>query len=227
MADQFHMKLKGIYRRVPQRNTISSTKIRPLCMNHTKRRNKIIFNIITPCSRPNNLIHIYNSIINQKVPIDSIKWWIVFDLVNPPFDVIKKFPSVNIESYAFEEHNFGNAQRNFAIRRIQNGWVYFVDDDNIIHPDFLSSIMSITYFSGIIVNQVHKNGTLRLKASSENTVPGVIDTAQFIIKKDIVDVEWMTSEYCADGFFINNIYCRNREKFIFIDKPLSYYNFLR
>jgi hypothetical protein len=218
MADRYRAKIDKTELMYKRRYKVKHQKGQP--------KREAIFNLVTPCSRPDNLIHIYNSILNQKVPINNIIWWIVFDLEKAPFDVIKKFPDVEVRSFVYQEHSFGNAQRNFAIRRIKSGWVYFVDDDNIIHPDFLDTIISINY-SGVIVDQVFKNGGRRFAASPGGTRCGAIDTAQFIVQRSMIDVEWILHRYDADGAFIEDIHNRNREKFIYINKPLSYYNYLK
>ena len=35
---------------------------------------------------------------------------------------------------------------------------------------------------------------------------------------------WQIEKYDADGIFIENIYKKNKEKHIYIDEDLSYYN---
>jgi hypothetical protein len=85
--------------------------------------------------------------------------------------------------------------------------------------------------TGFIVNQVHKNGFLRLLAHPQNMKVTHVDTAQVLFPRYFIgDVRWETHNYCADGVFIEIIYDNcidNGEKFMFINRPLSYYNYLR
>ena len=56
--------------------------------------------------------------------------------------------------------------------------------------------------------------------------PGLIDTAQFILSTNIIEnTEWDIGSYEADGLFIKEIYNKHNNKFIFVNKPLCFYNF--
>ncbi len=69
-----------------------------------------LLNIITPCSRINNLQIISESI---NIPKENYRWIVVYDsLILPNSDLI---PS-NCEFYLHKDINsvFGNAQRNYA-----------------------------------------------------------------------------------------------------------------
>jgi hypothetical protein len=186
--------------------------------------------IISPISRPQNLYRMKDSIKRLPGVID-ITWYLSFDM-----DKYSEFkfedwmiplfiPTIDKDSVS------GNKQRNIALDLIQDGYVYFLDDDNIVHPDFLAIIESQSRFHpgyGFAVNQIHPNGATRLKAKKENMRVCMIDTAQYIIpRKFIGNTRWDVMNYCADGIFIETIYKNNSDKFIWIDTNLSYYNYLR
>ena len=96
--------------------------------------------IITPVSRIENLSKIFKSINWNYVT----KWIIVYDkkiIKKNPY-LFKNIPSV-VELLNFTKNSIrGSGQRNTGIEYLlkekkKNSFVYFLDDDNIIHPNFL------------------------------------------------------------------------------------------
>jgi hypothetical protein len=94
----------------------------------------MFLNIITPCSRPENLEIISKSI---NIPRDQYRWIVVFDLLEAPENI----PD-NCEWYTIKDANStsGNAQRNFALNLITHGHIYFNDDDTVMHIDLWNNI---------------------------------------------------------------------------------------
>ena len=93
----------------------------------------MLINIITPCSRPENLHLIAKSI---KLPSYAYRWIVVFDSETIPTDIPE------CEAYCIKDINSvcGNAQRNLAIDLVTEGWIYFNDDDTTMHPDLWNNI---------------------------------------------------------------------------------------
>jgi len=99
--------------------------------------------IITPCYRVENLLLLKNSINFDYVE----EWIIVYD--NP-----KKFENQEnnkIKEFLHTSDGIsGNPQRNFALNQIQNpnALLYYLDDDNILHPNIynLLNIIDNTKF---------------------------------------------------------------------------------
>jgi len=180
----------------------------------------MFLNIITPCSRPENL-HIISQSIN--IPSENYRWIVVFDMDESPN---KELIPNNCESYLHKNQNsvVGNSQRNYAISLIKKGYIYFNDDDTVIHPELWENIKNIdTDF--ISFSQLNKDGTIRLVGNSIKV--GHIDSHNFIVSKDIVgDIKFKIDKYDADGYFASDCYSSSKTK-TFINKPLSIYNFLR
>jgi hypothetical protein len=183
----------------------------------------MFINIITPCSRPENLLRIAESI---NIPKENYKWYIVFDA-----EVLPKLTSYldfnnNVEMYAHKDLNsiMGNSQRNFALDLVDSGYVYFQDDDTLMHQDLWNTIKDLSA-DFISFDQAFTNGTLRLKCG--RTDVGHIDSHNFIVSKEIIgDTRWKIDDYCADGIFADACAKKTNDK-IFIDKILSIYNQLR
>jgi hypothetical protein len=177
-------------------------------------------NIITPCSRPQNLQTISESIY-QSIPDGQYRWIVVFDADEVPEGI----PD-NCEAYAHRnpESIVGHAQRNYALELIDKGYVYSNDDDTVIHPELWDSI-STHDADFISFSQAEKNGSMRLRG--DRICVGGIDSHNFIVSYDIAkDVRFEIDKYEADGIYAEACY-RNSNTKVFIDKILSVYNQLR
>jgi hypothetical protein len=184
----------------------------------------MFLNIITPCSRPQNLHKISESI---NIPRDNYRWIVVFDSDMLPDN---KYIPENCEYYIHKniESISGNSQRNFAIDMVEEGFVYFNDDDTIIHPNIWENIRDCDY-DFISFSQQWKDGRLRLLGN--NIEIGQIDSHNFLISLELIgDTRWILDKYDADGYFAKEIYNKALNlglKIEFIPKVLSIYNCLR
>lgn len=182
-------------------------------------------NIVTPCSRPENLVKISQSI---NIPTENYRWIVVFDMDEIPQGHV--IPS-NCETYLHKnpQSTVGHAQRNFALDLIHDGHVYMNDDDTTIHPELWENIKDLDCdFISFKQNGVH--GNLRLHGDTIQVYH--IDSHNFIVsKKAIGDIQWIIDRYDADGYFANHVHNRvvndrNLSK-CYIPKVLSIYNSLR
>ena len=179
----------------------------------------MFLNIITPCSRPQNLEIISKSI---NIPRDQYRWIVVFDLLDKPENI----PD-NCEWYAIKDANStsGNAQRNFALNLVTHGHIYFNDDDTVMHPDLWENIKNETDEDFISFKQANKDGTIRLEGI--NISVGYIDSHNFVTSVECVgDTRWVLNRYDADGVFAHECYQKAKNK-SYINKVLSVYNTLR
>jgi hypothetical protein len=178
----------------------------------------MFLNIITPCSRPENLYKISESI---NIPRSQYRWFVVFDKKN----VLENTP-YNAECYAHQDakSTSGNAQRNYALDKVISGHIYFNDDDTLIHPDLWENIKDLNN-DFISFKQVTKDGKLRLQGN--NISLGNIDSHNFIIHSNLLgNTRWVLNRYDADGLFAYE--CKQKSKsFMHLDKTLSVYNALR
>jgi hypothetical protein len=194
-------------------------------------------NIITPCTRPNNLFLLFQSIIKGVTSTDDITWYIIYDggkiTEEQCFDFTKlKVPSyLNIFTKIFEDSCsvFGNSQRNQALNQISDGWVYFLDDDNVLHPKLFSTIkeqLKIEKKSVFIFNQFFNFQKKRIRhAAIDKIKEGYIDTAQFLINYSIIRYRrWKKEVFNADGSFIREILELHRNEFRILNSTLAYYN---
>ena len=175
--------------------------------------------IITPCCRPENLIKLKDSIEFNLID----KWIIVYDTSkNRTYTMQFQDHSKILELECNTLGAAGHPQRNYGISHVEDGYIYMLDDDNIVHPDFwkLCVTFEMPYF--YTFNRVHKSITYGCYLQT-----GRIDTAMFCVNKEhIRDIRWREDLYEADGHFIMDINKSNANLHKVINKTAAYYNFL-
>ena len=199
--------------------------------------------IITPCIRPENLDKIIESIDFKWIK----EWIIVYDEKQVFTNPLKYVGNPKIREFMYydRESMSGNSQRNFGLDNISGGdisggdienqYVYFLDDDNIVHPDLYQLLSRLDGRGSIYTfnqkrpvdifpyNDVLKGNCIRRYQ---------IDTAMFLVDYSLCKhIQWQKDKYNADGIFIEECFqslMKNDEavKWIFIDKVMAYYNTL-
>ncbi len=181
-----------------------------------------LVNIITPCSRPENLKAIEASI---NIPDKYYRWIVVFDKSNIPTEY---YIPKTCETYTYQQMGsvVGHAQRNFALNIINYGHIYFNDDDTIIHKNLWENIFSLLESHDFIsFDQNNKDGSKRLHGS--NIKVNHIDSHNFIVKHTLCEnIRFHIDKYNGDGYFATDCYKLAKNP-IYIPKILSTYNFLR
>jgi hypothetical protein len=178
----------------------------------------MFLNIITPCSRPKNLKAIAKSI---NLPAHAYRWLVIFDAEEIPENI-----PVECEAYAIKVKDsvFGNGQRNAGLDLVQEGHIYFNDDDTEIHEELWDNIKNLEE-DFISFEQANKDGSIRLDGKTISV--GHVDSHNFIVSKKCVgDIKWPISRYDADGVFAYECF-NNAETQKHIPKTLSIYNSLK
>ncbi len=184
-------------------------------------------NIITPCTRPENLQAIYESF-----NFDFTFWWIVFDISHD--GLIEKYKSQESQMKDLPKVNFlyvkggiwGNLQRNTPLQSIPDGFCYFLDDDNVIHPSFGNRLSDIHEEENKLIyifeQQVSPN-----KVKIIRIRPKHIDLAQYITHRSLFDIKIFPECHDADYYFIKHFWNTRRDDCCLIPEVLCYYNKLR
>ena len=195
--------------------------------------NKIV--LITPCYRIENLKKIYETIDFNII----IKWIIVYDgkhiAKNPQLFINNN----NIEEYIHtsNEGKWGNTQRNYALdiltkkKALHNCFIYYLDDDNIIHPNLYN------IFKFVKKNNIYTFDQKRLSnidGSYGETLKGndiswkKIDTAQMLLYYPLIkNIRWNVNIYQADFYYIKECCVNNYKVHNYIPFELCYWNYLR
>jgi glycosyltransferase involved in cell wall biosynthesis len=191
--------------------------------------------VITRCTRLNNLHKLHSSIFTPNKPkgID-LKWHIVFDtkiLKDIDAELLAKYNTPDINLIFRKGDGWGLSQLNSLIQTLE-GWVYHLDDDNLLHPDlykYLESNLDTKIKAFVFSQQVDGKdftGLQYREASPENMKVGKVDLAQWIIHSDLHKDKLYGSGYTADGEFIEKLYSEHSDQFKFIKIILAYYNAL-
>lgn len=212
-----------------------------------------MIHIVTPLSRPENIAKLAASVRETAKRYKNVFWHIVIDRVIPANeqnylatqlmfdDYVKLYDSPHHKSLA------GHSHRNFFLDtlrddvplslRSENDWIYFLDDDTILHPDFIATITDTLYkfesekmpIGMIVFDQDLNESTPRLKADRSKIEVGFIDTGMFLFHfNKTPDLRFDATDYCADGHFAVALRDKLTQEGIYIiNKTLSYYNYLR
>jgi len=176
-----------------------------------------MLHIVTPCSRPENL-----ETIAQSIPA-NYNWVIVHEnyITLPERDNTFLLKCDRTGPW-------GHAARNFFLNNFNindEDWIYFLDDDNIIHPNFenVAQQLLMSDYSIIHWGQLHKNNEIRL-------IPDIgidkIDTACYMVRWQYNKLTRYNDEkYNADGLYA--IDCSQNGPVLTLNDYLCYYNYLR
>lgn len=176
--------------------------------------------IITPCCRQENISKLFDSISFDKIH----KWIIVYDTSKDRnYKKMYEDHQQILEVECNDVGVVGHPQRNFGMQLVEDGFIYFLDDDNIIHPNFWSIIEVLKDDKFYTFDQLRDNQNKILYGN--NIQVGHIDTAMFIFHKNhSKDIYWENNKYAADGYFISDILNKNSNSHVYINNICCYYN---
>jgi hypothetical protein len=195
--------------------------------------------LITPCTRINNLSKLKNSINFSKIK----KWIIVY---NTEFVKKKYYFKDNKNIIELFHTNIGsiggNSQRNFVLnflnkKKNKNFFIYFLDDDNILHKNFYRVVeniykdqMPLIYtFDQLRKDKMHINNKFRYVEILKGNIIKInhIDTAMFLPNFSLINnIRWAKKKYNADGEYIVKCIKKNKNKHRYLPIVGSHYNFL-
>jgi hypothetical protein len=145
--------------------------------------------LITACARPQHLGQILGSVAPLRAAFD-LRWYVIYD----PKAAMDPRPVALREHAWIEQVSSGRPdpggywQKNVGLDRVQesnrSGWVYLLDDDNLIHPAFADAMLAAMaahpggqYFT---FKQVWYDGTPFMEAHSAPHIKlGSIDTGGY------------------------------------------------
>jgi hypothetical protein len=221
-----------------------------------------MLNIVTPLSRIENLLTIKENILSLTNWYNSkdFKWIVIVDEflrseVNSKF-LVENLKESNFHFFwsIYSKSYVGHSHRNYflnkkclkfqkhvksydclgnEIKKLPIEYTYFLDDDTILHPEFLETVIPILENEDpeiLIFGQNNKDNSVRLLPSYENIKVGHIDMGQYIFKTNSLPdhIRFKEDDYCADGIFIEELFKHHGpEKTKILNKQLSFYNFLR
>ena len=190
--------------------------------------------VITPFSRKAEYLNTINNDLGKLSNNIDITWFIIYqhDLHNEIEEwniKSSKYDRLTVETVKGKEEvsYYGNSYRNQGISLVEpdeNNWVYFIDDDNTIYPNFIDLLSTLTKDSEDVVffGQINPDQSIRLQPTEIKV--GNVDTAMFIIRSTVIKkYEWKEEHYTADGILAEELYKNENCKIIYT--PYSFYNY--
>ena len=189
------------------------------------------FHVVTRCCRPENILTVAESVYADGV---DVTWHIVFDtskVKELDVQILGELYSLGAVLYFRDGDGWGLSNLNDILLSLSKGYVFNLDDDNILHPEYYKEISkaikkgkSLAYCYNQLVDV--GSGETRI-ASKENTIVGKIDLAQYTVHTDVYKLISYGSGYTADGEFIEALHNLQPSDFVFINETLCYYNYLQ
>jgi len=179
--------------------------------------------IITACCRQDLLSEVEKSIDFDKI----YQWIIVYDSTKTVFEHKYTDNPKVIETDASGGGGWGNAQKNKGLSLVSDGFIYFLDDDNIMHPNFwkLYDTFDDQYFYTFDAMRSMKQKVIMY---GNKVVPNFIDTAMYLVhKKHFRDIRLREEKFSADGWFIHDVYNTNPGLHKYINEVSCHYNYLQ
>lgn len=196
--------------------------------------NQMKLHVVTRCTRPQ-----YLRAIHESFKGNELTWHVVFDVsAISEIDVKLLHWLYSVAKVYFKEGEPGSYMYpqigHIVLENTKPGeLVMFLDDDNIMHPDYYETITSSFDNNSFIAICYHQLVDLNINsvriAKSENTIVGGIDLAQYTLMTDVFHCGkfWFNPGYTGDGELIQQVHYEFPDKFLFVDKVLCYYNYLQ
>ena len=187
---------------------------------------KPILTVITACSRPANLPGVQSS-LRQLDSTFEVRWVVVMDANVASRNQVTVEPTVLVSEPTDCE---GIRQKNKGIELTdKDSWVYFLDDDNTIHPNFAKTANAAIYNYQdkmvFVFQQQNKDGSHRLFAGPVEF--GKIDVGSFLIHASAIGetrFKPFPGARADDFVFISEVYAKARSTFQFITEYATYHN---
>ena len=157
--------------------------------------------VLTACSRPENLERVARSLAATPC-----HWHVRFDIER--------------------QYVGGQEVKNVLLDEIHDGWVFFLDDDTLMHPKLYRRLGTLFEEGGpdaFVVSQRHSVLGI-LHAAPENVHVGGIDIGQVVARRTLIGDTRIPNTYWGDGEFWSEILPKG--KVVYLDEVLSYQNAL-
>lgn len=123
-----------------------------------------------------------------------------------------------------KQHVGGQRIKNAILDEFEDGWVWVLDDDTIVHPDLFKSFALALHdeCNSVVVSQMRSDLTV-LHAMPSQVALSCIDIGQAILERSLIGDSRIPENYDGDGTFL----CRLiPSRTVFIDRILSFHNLL-
>ena len=143
-------------------------------------------------------------------------------------NVYEVWPGVE-GNYNDEPSTTGNVLRNAGISLVKgsSSYIYFLDDDNIMHPDFweiVHPLLEERRSDFITFDQQRSPQQILVGPRAELWK---IDTAMFVTQRSLVNKSrWRIARYDADGYFAEEMQAKASHH-AYVNHTWAYYNYFK
>lgn len=190
--------------------------------------------IITPFSRKSEYLNTINDDLGKLAYYTEIVWNIIYqhDLENEIEEwniKSNKYPNLTVNTIKgkTDKSYYGHSYRNQGIELVEpnkNTWIYSLDDDNTMHPNFcdILPLFDLIEEDVLFFGQINPDQSVRLIPNVIKV--GNIDTAMFAVRSSTLkNYRWKEEHYTADGILAEELYENEKCKIIYT--PYSFYNY--
>lgn len=196
--------------------------------------------VVTSVIRKDNLFDIEYSIKLFKSRLKGVNvLWELIDCVGENQEFLyKNFPEYG--KYEWIDKSFGYDSKNYYLDIFapyfgKDDWIYFLDDDNIIHPALANwiaeseDVLSGDKYDMVCFGQIAGNGKSWVVAGYDNIKPGKIDTGSVLIRPQAIPSNLrFPLVYVGDGMFYESFANHiGKERILIVNSPITFYNYLR
>ena len=113
------------------------------------------------------------------------------------------------------------------LKTVRDGWVLWVDDDNVLHPELprrLAELIRAHPDAWAFAFDCQYPGKAYGVLPATPPRPGSIDGGQVVLWWWLAQEQpWPVGD-CADGVYLTRLYGRDPGAWVFVNEPLTYHN---
>ena len=187
--------------------------------------------VITPCCRPELLRYVHGSVRFSLVT----RWIIVFDADQVPRErlpvALLQDPRITLAATQANDSKYGNAQRHLGLQIARRMYpeddplIYFLDDDNVVHPAFYDVFHRFMWRRGVFYTFDQRRAWLTCYGKA--CVRAMMDTAMICLPLSFCP-DWNPgSVYAEDYRFIQSVMRQYGDRHVYVNQVAAYYNALQ
>jgi hypothetical protein len=187
--------------------------------------------VITPCCRPELLHYVHHSVRFSIVT----RWIIVFDAEQVPRDhlpvALLHDPQVTLIAIQANGSRYGNVQRHLGLQIARTLYpeddplIYFLDDDNVVHPAFYDLFHRFMWRRGVFYTFNQRRAWLT--CYGKPCVRVMMDTAMICLPLSFCPDWNASSVYAEDYYFIKSVMRKYGDRHVYLNQVAAYYNALQ
>jgi len=183
-------------------------------------------NFFIRCNNPYNLPIVIKSIEEQVSPNILYKIFISFNFNRQDIsqDIINFCSLKSNTKILFNPDIDTETAKNIVIDLIDDGWIYQLDDDNVLYPYFLDKISKLFKENPEKECFIFHQENQAAPESINDIKFDMFDPAMYLVNRKLIDKEKIPEFQRGEISFIENLYDKYPDKFLLIKEILCFKN---